>query len=110
MIMVARPPAVSPARARTARARAQGRTFDVYCTVSVSHTFENLSADVAIEPGDRVHVHGGAIHPPYGEVQVERRLATVTRAGWVERTWTRMTGDLDCLSLLEVSFSDRRSP
>jgi len=112
--MVARPPAVS--RAPTARARAQGRTFDVYCTVSVSHTFENLSAhvelegDVAIEPGDRVHVHGGAISPPYGEVQVERRLATVTRAGWVERTWTRMTGDLDCLSLLEVSFSDRRSP
>ena len=89
--------------------------FDVYCTVSVSHTFENLSAhvelegDVAIEPGDKVLVHGAAINPPYGEVQVERRLATVTRAGWLERTWTRMTGDLDCLSLLDVSFSDRRS-
>ena len=111
--MMASRPAVSPALAAPLRAR--GRTFDVHCTVSVSHTFENLSAhvelegDVAIEPGDRVLVHGAAINPPYGEVQVERRLATVTRASWLERSWTRMTGDLDCLSLLEVSFSDRRT-
>jgi len=92
-----------------------GRSFDVFCTVRVSHTFENLSAhvelegDVQIEPGDSVLVHGTEINPPYGEVQVERRSATVTRASWLERTWTRLTGDLDCLSLLEISFSDRRT-
>jgi hypothetical protein len=86
----------------------------VACTVRVSHTFEDLSAhvelegDVPIEPGDRVLVHGAAINPPYGEIQVERRQATITRATWLERTWTRLTGDLDCLSLLDVSFSDRR--
>jgi hypothetical protein len=91
-----------------------GRSFDVACTVRVSHTFEDLSAhvelegDVPIEPGDRVLVHGAAINPPYGEIQVERRQATITRATWLERTWTRLTGDLDCLSLLDVSFSDRR--
>ena len=56
------------------------RSFDVHCTVTVSHTFE-------------------------------RRLATVTRASWLERAWTRLTGDLDCLSLLDVSFTDsRRTP
>ena len=93
-----------------------GRSFDVGCTVRVSHTFEDLSAHVELEgelaigPGDRVLVHGAPINPPYGEVRVERRRATVTRAPWLERVWTRMTGDLDCLSLLEVSFSERRLP
>lgn len=91
------------------------RSFDVLCTVRVSHTFEELSAhveldgDVQVQPGDSVLVHGCEINPPYGEVQVERRKATVTRASWFERTWTRLTGDLDCLSLLDVSFSDRRT-
>jgi hypothetical protein len=92
------------------------RSFDVACTVRVSHRFEDLSAhvelegDLAILPGDKVLVHGAEMNPPYGEVQVEQRRATVTRATWLERTWTRMTGDLDCLSLLDVSFSDRRTP
>ncbi len=94
----------------------QGRSFDVLCTVRVSHTFEDLSAHVELEgdlpigPGDRVLVHGAPINPPYGEVRVERRRATVTRASWLERTWTRLTGDLQCLSLLEVSFSDWTAP
>jgi len=92
----------------------RARSFDVACTVRVSHTFENLSAhvelenDVEVGPGDEVLVHGAPLNPPYGEVQVERRRATVTRATWLARTWTRLTGDLDCLSLLDVSFSDRR--
>jgi hypothetical protein len=91
------------------------RSFEVFCTVRVSHTFENLSAhveldgEVEIQPGDRVRVHGAAINPPYGQVQEARRLATVTRATWLERTWLRLTGELNCLSLLEVSFSDRRT-
>jgi hypothetical protein len=92
-----------------------GRSFDVLCTVKVSHTFENLSAHVELEgnipilAGDKVLVHGAEINPPFGEVQVEQRRATVTRASWLTRTWTRLTGDLDCLSLLDVSFSDRRT-
>lgn len=91
------------------------RSFEVLCTVRVSHRFEELSAHVeldgqiAIRPGDRVLVHGSPINPPYGEVQIERRVATITRASWLERAWTRLTGDLDCLSLLDVSFSDRRT-
>jgi hypothetical protein len=91
-----------------------GRAFDVDCTVSVSHCFEDLSAHVELdgvelEPGDKVHVHGAEICPPFGERVVERRRATVTRASWLERAWTRLTGDLACLELLEVSFSDRRT-
>ncbi len=99
----------------SARFHWRAQTFDTGCTVKVSHTFESLSAhveldgDVPIYPGDRVLVHGAEINPPYGEVRVERRRATVTHAGWLERTWTRLTGNLACLSLLDVSFSDRRT-
>lgn len=91
------------------------RAFEVACIVRVSHTFENLYAHVELEdqveirPGDQVRVHGAPINPPYGQVQVERRQATITRATWLQRTWTRLTGDLDCLSLIDVSFSDRRT-
>ena len=91
------------------------RSIDVFCTVRVSHRFEDLSAhveldgDLPIAPGDQVLVHGAPINLPYGEVRTERRRATVTRANWLERFWAKRTGDLDCLSLLEVSFSDRRT-
>jgi hypothetical protein len=91
------------------------RRFDVPCTVKVSHTFDDLSAhvelegDLPIHAGDKVLVHGAPIAPPFGAVQVEKRMATVTRAPWLLRAFTRLTGDLDCLSLLDVSFTDRRT-
>ena len=91
------------------------RAFEVGCTVRVSNTCEELSAaveldgDIDVGPGDRVRVHGAEIRALFGEVLVERRLATVTRASWLERTWVRLTGDLECLELLDVSFTDRRT-
>lgn len=90
------------------------RSFEVPCTVRVSHTFDELSADVDLGdvdvfPGDRVRVHGDAIVAGFGEVLEVERRATVTRASWLDRLWTRLTGDFECLSLLEVSFSERRS-
>lgn len=91
------------------------RSFDTACTVEVSHTFERFAAhveldgDVAVGPGDRVLVHGAPINPPYGEVVIERRRATVTRAGWLLRTWTRAFAHFEFLELFDVSFSDRRS-
>ena len=92
----------------------QGRRFEVDCTVEVSHTFESLHAhvildgDIPIHPGDQVRVHGEPIHPPYGQIQTERRTATVTRATALGRLWTKLVGNTQCLELLEVSFSDRR--
>jgi hypothetical protein len=89
------------------------RRFDVECTVVVSHTFDDLSAhvefdtDVAIFPGDQVRVHGPAIAPAYGFVARERRRATIVRSGWLRRWFTVLRGHVDCLSLLEVSFTAR---
>ncbi len=92
------------------------RRFEVACTVRASNTEDDLSAhveldgDVELGPGDRVLVHGGPIGPDFGQVVVERRRATVVRAGWLARVWTRMVGDLAFFHLLDVSFTDRRSP
>jgi len=87
------------------------RREDVMCTVRVVNTFDSLGAhveldgDIGIEPGDEVLVHGEEIRVPYGESRVERRQATIVRAGWLERKWTRMTGDVEFMELLEFSFS-----
>lgn len=87
------------------------RRFDVNCTIEVENTFDSLHAhvtldgNVPIEPGDAVLVHGEPVRVPYGEKMTMRRRATVTRAGWLERTWTRATGDLEFMELCEFSFS-----
>ena len=91
------------------------RSFEVPCTVRISITPEDLSAHVELDgvtdlgPGDRVQVHGDPVSARFGEVRVERRRATVTRASWLGRAWVRLTGDLECMELLDVSFTDRRT-
>jgi hypothetical protein len=84
----------------------------VPCTVEVSHKFEALHAHVrfnngaVVNPGDEVLVHGAPIMAPYGHVVIEDRIATITRANWFQRTWTRLTGDFEFMELCEFSFSD----
>ena len=85
------------------------------CTVEVSHTFESLHAHVrfnngaVVNPGDEVIVHGDQVIAPYGEVVVEDRVATITRAFWFERVWTKIIGDFEFLELCEFSFSEEVS-
>jgi len=88
------------------------RTETVPCTVEVSHRFESLHAHVrfdngaVVHPGDEVLVHGTPIMAAYGEVVVEHRTATITRATALERLWTRLTGDFEFMELCEFSFSE----
>lgn len=88
------------------------RRADVPCTVEVSHPFEALHAHVRFDdgsvmhPGDEVQVHGAPVLAAYGEVAIERRTATITRATLLERVRTRMTGDLEFMELCEFSFSE----
>ena len=87
------------------------RQFDIGCTIEIENTFEALHAhveldgDVEIEPGDTVKVHGEPIVVPYGEKAVFTRTATVKRASPLERAWTKATGDIEFMELLEFSFS-----
>ena len=89
------------------------RRFDIGCTIEVSHTFESLHAhveldgDIKIYPGDEVIVHGAPIKIPYGECATIKRTATIVRASAIERLWTKATGRLEVMELLEFSFSER---
>jgi uncharacterized Zn finger protein len=91
----------------------KARRFDVGCTIEVSHTFESLHAHVELDgnikifPGDEVIVHGAPIKVPYGECATIKRVATVVRAGPIERLWTKATGRMEMMELLEFSFSER---
>ena len=84
----------------------------VPCTVEVSHRFESLHAHVKfnngaiIHPGDEVLVHGSPIVAAFGELIIEDRTATITRASLLERMWVRLTGDFDFMELCEFSFSE----
>ena len=85
------------------------------CTVEVSHTFESLHAHVRfnngaiVHPGDEVIVHGEPIMAPYGEVIIEERVATITRAFWLKRLWTKLAGNFEFMEICEFSFSEEVS-
>ena len=87
----------------------------VPCTVEVSHRFEALHAHVkfndgsVIHPGDEVQVQGPPVLAAWGELIVEDRIATITRANALERMWTRLTGDFEFMELCEFSFSEEIS-
>ncbi|MEM6954034.1 MAG: hypothetical protein AAF411_19895 [Myxococcota bacterium] len=90
-------------------------SFTVPCTVRITVTAEELSAHVELDgdpdigAGDRVHVQGEPMHVSFGESRVERRQAVVVRASLLGRAWAKFLGHFECLELLEVSFSDRRT-
>ncbi len=91
------------------------RTRDTLCTIEIEHSEENLHAHVELDdegdlrPGDRVKVHGAPIHVTFGQRLTLRRSATVQRAGWVERQWTRLSARFALSDLYEVSFTPRRT-
>ncbi|MDZ4276869.1 MAG: hypothetical protein U0995_12560 [Erythrobacter sp.] len=90
------------------------RSFDTFCTITVEQSSEHfhahveLPADIAMEPGDKVKVHGDPIAIPFGSRQVFNRTATVTRAGPLTRTFIRIAAYFDLSELYEVSFNAGR--
>lgn len=90
------------------------RSFEMPCTITVEqsseafHAHVELADEVAIEPGDKVRVHGAPIQIPFGTRQVFERRATVTRAGPLVRGLTRLAAYFDLSELYEVSFNAGR--
>lgn len=83
-------------------------TIDIEHTESSLHAHVELDGDVAIGPGDRVRVHGAPIRIAFGQKMVLRRSATVERAGWIAREWTKFTAGFGLTELYEVSFTPGR--
>ena len=92
------------------------RSLVTPCTIEIEHTERSLHAHVALEgepelrPGDRVRVHGDPIRVRFGDKLVLHREATVERAGWLERQWTKLTARFELSELYEVSFTPGRAP
>lgn len=92
------------------------RAIDTSCTIEIEQTSDyfhahvSLDADIAIQPGDKVRVHGDPISVAFGQKLVERRRATVERAGWLTRAWTRVAGLAEFEHLYDVSFTPGRTP
>jgi hypothetical protein len=86
------------------------------CTIEIEHSESSLHAhveldgEIALRPGDRVRVHGAPIRLKFGEKLTLRRDATVERAGWLERQWTRLAAGFALSELYEVSFTPGRLP
>ena len=91
------------------------RRHEFPCTVEIEHTPESLHAhveidgDFTIEPGDEVLVLDAPTDIPFGEKLVLRRTAIVTRAGALERAWTKLIGNFELTELYDVSFTERRT-
>lgn len=91
------------------------RICNTQCTIEIEHSENHLHAHVELDdaadlqPGDRVRVHGAPIRVGFGERLSVRRPATVERAGWLERQWTRLTARFELAELYEVSFTPRRT-
>ena len=89
-------------------------SFETPCTITVEQSSEHFHAhveladEVAIEPGDKVRVHGDPIAIPFGSREVFRRTATVTRAGPLTRAAIRLAAYFDLAELYEVSFNAGR--
>lgn len=87
------------------------RAFDVPCRIAVEqseahfHAHVELAGNIAVQPGDRVRVHGDPIVVPFGQSMVIERMATVVRAGLILRGWTRLVAYLGLTELYEVSFN-----
>jgi hypothetical protein len=90
------------------------QSCDTLCTIEIEHSENYLHAHVELDdqfdlrPGDRVRVHGEPIRVSFGQRLTLRRPATVERANWIERQWTRLAAQFEITELYEVSFSSRR--
>ncbi len=91
-----------------------GKKFDTNCRIEIEqspehfHAHVELDGNIPIYPGDRVQVHGDPVNVSFGEKVVFDRSATVQRAGWLRRTWTKFAGHFEMAELYEVSFTPGR--
>ncbi len=90
-------------------------TVEAHCVVEIEKTAESFHAfavpeGVDIRPGDSVLIHDAPTYVEFGERIVRECSITVTRAGWLERTWTQIAGMFELTELYEVGFDRKDTP
>jgi hypothetical protein len=86
------------------------RRFEVPCTLDIEVTPQSVHAHafpegVTLYPGDRVLVHGVPDRIDFGDCFTRSCTATIIRANWLTRLWTRLTSVAEITELYEVSFA-----
>lgn len=94
---------------------AQRETVDITCAIDIEQTQESFHAyaiplGIDIREGDSVQIHDAPTYVEFGERIAMECRATVTRANFLERMWTRMTSLLELTELYEVGFSPKEKP
>ncbi len=87
-----------------------GRSIDVTCVVDIEMTPDSFHAHavpegIEINPGDIVVIHNPPTGLSFGDRLTCVCRATVTRAGWLRRAWTRAAGMFELTELYEVGFA-----
>lgn len=100
-------------RLPAAPSAAKSRQLRVPCTVELAHTADDCYAHVQLDgvevgPGDEVLVHDAPTQIGWGERLRCEREATVSRATWLDKLWTRLSARFELTMLYEVSFSPAR--
>jgi hypothetical protein len=76
---------------------------DIEKTVESFHAY-TVPADLDINPGDVLHLHGVPTDIGFGEQFTMQVRATVERAGPLTRLWTRAASLFELTELYEVGF------
>jgi hypothetical protein len=85
------------------------RTVTLTCEIDIEQTWESLHAhaipqDIEIEPGDVIIVHGAPAIAAVCERYTGQASATLIRAGFWRRHWTRFSSIFELAELYEVGF------
>jgi hypothetical protein len=98
----------------SAEFRLPRRSVEIQCSVDIEQTAESFHAHavpegVDIRPGDIVLLHDVPTHVAFGERVSCQCRATVLRAGWAARAWTRITALIELTELYEVGFAPKEA-
>lgn len=94
---------------RVIAAADDARVRTVPCIIELEATHDHFHAhvdllDCEVEPGDSVLVHNTPTHVAFGERRAYDSIAEVSRAGAVQRAWTRLVGRFSFQDLYDVGF------
>ena len=59
--------------------------------------------------GSEMCIRDRPVIAPYGKVVIEDRIATIKRAIWFHRLWTKLIGNFEFMEICEFSFSEEIS-
>lgn len=87
-------------------------TVEIRADIDIEKTFDSFHAyavpvGIDIRPGDVVYLHGVPTDIGFGERVVMQCDATVHRAGWLARSWTKVASMFALTDLYEVGFEPK---